>query len=196
MVRADPCAELRELDAHGFGWTRGVLPSRQRGRLSLRELPLFGASGRRHPSLPWRRVRQLDSPNSTANRHLPWPHGRRWRGLRRGPHAPCCRSRLHAGLAVMNARDRQPAAGSWQRGTGAQPSPLPLRWAGVGAAALGAIGAIVGLVVGLIVHPPTALFAMLEIGIPATLVGGLAGLGSGSIVSAARHIGDRRRGER
>jgi hypothetical protein len=72
-------------------------------------------------------------------------------------------------------------------------SPLPLRWAMVGAVGLGALGAIAGLIIGLIVHPPTAPFALLEIGIPATLVGGLVGLASGSIVSAARHIGARRR---
>lgn len=100
------------------------------------------------------------------------------------------------GRAVMNPPDHHPAANGWQRGSRAQPSPLPLRWAAVGAAALGAVGAIVGLVVGLIVHPPTAPFAMLEIGIPATLVGGLAGLGSGSIVSGARRIGGLSRGQR
>lgn len=75
-----------------------------------------------------------------------------------------------------------------------RPPPLPVRWAGVGAAALGALGAVAGLVVGLIVHPQTAPFAMVELGLPATLVGGLVGLGSGMIVRAARHIGARRRG--
>lgn len=94
----------------------------------------------------------------------------------------------------MNADDRDRAVGGWQRGPGAK--PLPLRWAGVGAAALGTVGAIAGLVVGLIVHPPTALFAMFELGVPALLVGGLVGLGCGSIVSAGRHVGARRRGER
>lgn len=73
---------------------------------------------------------------------------------------------------------------------------MPLRWAGLGAAALGTVGAIIGLVVGLIVHPPTAFVAMLELGVPAMVVGGLVGMGSESIVSAARHVGARRRGER
>ena len=75
----------------------------------------------------------------------------------------------------------------------AQLSPLPLRWAIVGAFGLGTIGAIAGLIIGLFVHPPTAPFALLEIGVPATLVGGLVGLASGAIASAARDIGARRR---
>lgn len=104
----------------------------------------------------------------------------------------------------MSAPDRHRAAGGWQGEPGAQqpppppllPLPLPLRWAWFGAAALGAVGAIAGLVVGLIVHPPTALFAMLELAALAILVGGLVGLGSGSIVVATRQLGARRRDER
>jgi len=43
-------------------------------------------------------------------------------------------------------------------------------------------GAIVGLIVGLNVYPPTAWFAVLEIGIPAGLAGGLFGAFVGALV--------------
>ena len=44
--------------------------------------------------------------------------------------------------------------------------PLPARWAYVGAAAAGSVGAIAGLVIGLIVYAPTALFAAVEAAFP------------------------------
>ncbi|MHB2023822.1 MAG: hypothetical protein ACYCO3_10905 [Mycobacteriales bacterium] len=53
--------------------------------------------------------------------------------------------------------------------------PLPGRWAAVGATCVGVIGAVAGLVIGLIVHPPTALFAVVELGLPATIIGGSLG---------------------
>lgn len=94
---------------------------------------------------------------------------------------------------VPAAPDRNSDAPGGLRRVVARLSPLPLRWAVVGAVGLGAVGAIVGLVIGIIVHPPTAPFALLEIGVPATWVGGLVGLASGSIVSAAKRTGARRR---
>lgn len=66
--------------------------------------------------------------------------------------------------------------------------PLPGRWAVIGAASVGMIGAVVGLVIGLIVYAPTALFAVLEHGLPAAIVGGLIGLSTGVIVMAGRRI--------
>ena len=65
---------------------------------------------------------------------------------------------------------------------------LPVRWAVVGAASLGIIGAIVGLVRGLIVYAPTAPFAVVELGFPAAIVGGIVGLIAGGIVIAGRRI--------
>jgi hypothetical protein len=50
------------------------------------------------------------------------------------------------------------------------------------------IGAVVGLVIGLIVYAPTALFAVLELGLPAAIVGGVIGLSTGVIVIAGRRI--------
>jgi hypothetical protein len=66
--------------------------------------------------------------------------------------------------------------------------PQVMRWVVVGAASLGSAGAIVGLVVGLHVYAPTAPFAIVELGLPATLVGGLVGLVTGSMVALGRRI--------
>jgi hypothetical protein len=69
----------------------------------------------------------------------------------------------------------------WLRG-----SPLPARWAIAGAAAAGALGAIAGLIVGLLAYAPTAPFAAIELGLPAAILGGLVGLVAGAIVTASR----------
>lgn len=58
--------------------------------------------------------------------------------------------------------------------------PLPVRAAVVGGSVLGVLGAIAGLVIGLVTHPPTAWFAVLELGVPATFLGCVAGLLVGS----------------
>jgi hypothetical protein len=62
--------------------------------------------------------------------------------------------------------------------------PLPLRWAAIGAVSAALLGGVVGLVVGLRVHPPTAWFAIFEAGFPASILGGLVGLASGAIACA------------
>ena len=46
----------------------------------------------------------------------------------------------------------------------------------IGAVLLGGIGGAVGLVLGLLAHPPTAWFAVLEVGVPAAALGSLFGL--------------------
>ena len=69
--------------------------------------------------------------------------------------------------------------------------PLPGRWAVIGAASAGTIGLVVGLVIGLFVYAPTALFAAVEIGLPAAIVGGVIGLSAGVIVLAGRFVGGR-----
>ena len=63
---------------------------------------------------------------------------------------------------------------------------LPLRYAVLGGAAAGAVGGAVGLVVGLVAHPPTAWFAVLELGVPATYLGCMLGLLVGSLATLAR----------
>jgi hypothetical protein len=55
------------------------------------------------------------------------------------------------------------------------------RWAARGAASAGLVGGVVGLVVGLRVYPPTAWFAIFEVALPASILGGLIGLSSGAV---------------
>ena len=64
--------------------------------------------------------------------------------------------------------------------------PMPVRWAGIAAAAFGVSGAVAGLVIGLIVYAPTALFAAIELGFPAVFAGAVVGLVAGIIMKMAR----------
>lgn len=68
--------------------------------------------------------------------------------------------------------------------------PLFMRWAVVGAVVAGVTGSIVGLVIGLWVYAPTAPFAAIELGLPATIIGGIFGLAGGAIVAAVWASGD------
>jgi hypothetical protein len=70
-------------------------------------------------------------------------------------------------------------------------TPLLGRFVLVGALSAGAVGGVVGLVVGLRVYPPTAWFAVFELGVPATIVGALLGLASGLSVKGIRRIHSR-----
>jgi hypothetical protein len=54
----------------------------------------------------------------------------------------------------------------------------------IGAATTGALGAISGLVIGLLDYAPTAWAAMFELGIPSALVGSIFGLVIGAIARA------------
>jgi len=53
------------------------------------------------------------------------------------------------------------------------------------------VGGVVGLVVGLRVNPSTAWFAIFELGIPSSILGGLVGLAGGAIAYAVCRIGAR-----
>jgi hypothetical protein len=64
--------------------------------------------------------------------------------------------------------------------------PLPGRFAVIGGLVLGIAGAIAGLISGLFAYPPTAWFAVVELGLPAAFLGGLAGLALGFLVLAVR----------
>lgn len=68
--------------------------------------------------------------------------------------------------------------------------PVPLRHAVIGAVVLGVPGAIVGLVTGLRTYVPTAWFAILEVGVPAALLGAVLGLVIGSLVYVYHHVHD------
>ncbi len=61
-------------------------------------------------------------------------------------------------------------------------------WAAKGAICLGAVGMIVGLIVGLFAHAPTAWAAMFEVGIPAFLLGALVGAITGAVAVALRRV--------
>jgi hypothetical protein len=61
----------------------------------------------------------------------------------------------------------------------------------VGMVSAGAVGGVVGLVVGLRVYPPTAWFALFELGVPATIVGALLGLATGLSVKGVWRIRSR-----
>ena len=69
----------------------------------------------------------------------------------------------------------------WLRGL-----PPPWAYAIGGAVSVGLVGATVGLVIGLGVDMWTAPFAVVELGLPATVLGGLAGLAVGGVVTLAR----------
>jgi hypothetical protein len=102
----------------------------------------------------------------------------------------------------MNHRDEEPrretgvvrrsrgetAAKSPLRGLGnfQHIEPQPVRWAVVGVASVGVVGAISGLISGLYVYAPTAPFAMLELGLPAAMVGGVVGPLVGSLLAVIR----------
>ena len=92
-----------------------------------------------------------------------------------------------------SACDRTVGPGAWPGATGSPSAPLPLRWAAVGAGVLGAVGSGAGLAIGLVVHPATAPFALLELGMPAMVAGALLGLAGGSIAGVAKRLGRRRR---
>lgn len=66
--------------------------------------------------------------------------------------------------------------------------PLPLRWSVELAAAMFVIGAVVGLIIGLQTYIPTAWFAMIEIGVPAAMLGAILGALGGAVVSLSRRI--------
>lgn len=66
--------------------------------------------------------------------------------------------------------------------------PFLGRFIFVGMLLAGALGSVVGLIVGLRVYPPTAWFAVFELGVPAAVVGALLGLASGLSVRGIRHL--------
>jgi hypothetical protein len=69
--------------------------------------------------------------------------------------------------------------------------PVPTRFAVIGALALGIAGGVAGLISGLFAYPPTAWFAVAEVGMPAALLGGLAGFLVGFLVQTVRRTRKR-----
>jgi hypothetical protein len=62
------------------------------------------------------------------------------------------------------------------------------RWTTLGVLFAGVTGGIVGLVVGLDVYAPTAPFAVVELGFPAALAGGVVGFVAGMTTATASRI--------
>jgi hypothetical protein len=50
------------------------------------------------------------------------------------------------------------------------------RAVGISVAAAGVVGGVVGLIIGLFAYPPTAWFAIIELGLPSALLGGVIAL--------------------
>ena len=68
------------------------------------------------------------------------------------------------------------------------PMSQPARGAVLGAVSCGTLGAIVGLLGGLYAYAPTAPFAMIELGLPASIMGAIVGLIIGSILAVGRRL--------
>lgn len=66
--------------------------------------------------------------------------------------------------------------------------PTVPRFAIVGSATLGVVGAFVGLVLGVRAYPPTAWFAVIEVAVPAAVVGALLGA-SGGLIAVLVQLG-------
>lgn len=66
--------------------------------------------------------------------------------------------------------------------------PVVPRCAAIGSILGGGVGAIIGLIVGLRAYVPTAAFAVLEVGFPGAIVGGLTGGFLGVLVVVWRKL--------
>jgi hypothetical protein len=66
--------------------------------------------------------------------------------------------------------------------------PIVPRFAVVGSAAAFLLGALIGLVVGLLAYPPTAWFAIVEAGVPAGILGAAVGAAAGIVTGRNRGI--------
>lgn len=66
--------------------------------------------------------------------------------------------------------------------------PVVRRFVVAGTLLGGSVGGLIGLIVGLRVYPPTAWFAIFELGIPAAVVGAALGLAAGLSVQRLRRL--------
>ena len=66
--------------------------------------------------------------------------------------------------------------------------PVVRRFVVAGTLLGGGVGGLIGLIVGLRVYPPTAWFAIFELGIPAAVVGAVLGLAAGISVRRLRRL--------
>lgn len=84
------------------------------------------------------------------------------------------------------------AARDWLADLWSQVAAMPTarRFVVVGATAAFLAGALVGLVIGLFAYPPTAWFALLEVGVPTGILGAVIGALVGVVTSAVQRIND------
>lgn len=66
--------------------------------------------------------------------------------------------------------------------------PIVARFAVIGSTAVGILGAVVGLILGLRAHPATAWFAVFEVGVPAAMAGAVVGAVLGLVGVVIRKI--------
>jgi ABC-type uncharacterized transport system permease subunit len=69
--------------------------------------------------------------------------------------------------------------------------PPITRYAVVGATLCAVLGGLIGLVVGLRTYPPTAWFAVLEVGVPAGILGAVLGALVGLLAVSVKRINRR-----
>ena len=69
--------------------------------------------------------------------------------------------------------------------------PLVPRFAVLGSAAAFLLGGLVGLLLGLRAYPPTAWFAVFEVGIPAGILGAVFGAAAGVIAGTIQRVKHR-----
>jgi hypothetical protein len=91
----------------------------------------------------------------------------------------------------MNSMGAPAGGGGTGRGLasvlrGVMQLPLPVRGGVLGAGSVGVAGGVVGLVVGLLTYVPTAPFAVVELGLPASVVGGIIGVATGAVILGLR----------
>jgi hypothetical protein len=96
----------------------------------------------------------------------------------------------HVRTLATNTQPWRPVVAQYRRRV-AIPSaryetPLLSRYAAIGAGAAGLVAGVIGLLVGLLVYPPTAWFAVFELGVPASVLGALVGFTWGLMVYATR----------
>jgi hypothetical protein len=175
--RPGPCRPRQRVPAHLPAASRGIRPHRQ-------------PSQRR--GQPSNRASRARPPNSTR----PIRSKEYRQGNDRRPHLallPETDLRAHSdfegypqGIALRAEREDTRDMAEAPRGFRSLPTLARFVIAGTVICAL--IGAVVGLILGLIAYPPTAWAAVIEVGYPSAFTGAVIGLVVGFAVNIRRHV--------